>query len=132
MAPYNNLSDSLFKKCKIFKYNDLYKLAVGNFRFNLSLGNHPSKIRDMFRESNNFNRNLDDQLDKPRYSYLKENSPYSLISTWNNIHRSHRDWLKKSYKKGSKLINAPPKKIPISNNIELNKFRLNSFKKIFS
>ena len=83
----------------------------------------------MFRESNNFHRNLEYQLDKPQYSNLNDNSHYSLISTWNNIHRFNRDWLKESHKKRLNYYMYHTKN-PISNNIELKKFGLNSLKNL--
>ena len=97
--------------------------------FNLAMGNLPGVISEIFTRSEHFKRNLNFVPFNSKFTYLQKIPPNSLITTWNNIHRSHRDWVKETPLVKNKTINAPLTKLPNNNCVKLNRFRLAGFKK---
>ena len=128
LTHYNSHTDPLFKRYKILKFDDLVTISVGSFIFNVSMGNQPNTISEVFNKNVNFNRNLDFILERVPYSYLHKIVPYSQVKIWNQIHSGHRNWLKEKPEQVNKSLLAPPKKIPQVNNKALNNYRLNGFK----
>ena len=100
--------------------------------FNVALGAHPKNITNIFSKSGNFNRNLEFIQIKTTFKYLLKLVPASLISNWNSLPLSYRNWLKEQPEpKGKKNINLNPKRVMQGNNTKLNNFRLNGFKDVF-
>ena len=128
MSAYNAHSEPLFKKLKILKYEDLLLYNTGIFMFNVTLGTHPPSISEIFKKGVNFSRNLEFILPTVPFSYLQKIVPYRFIDTWNRLHRGHKDWAKEKPTNTNRKIGAPPRIIPTSNNLSLNKYRLNGFK----
>ena len=110
LAHYNSHTGPLFKKYKILKFDDLVTISVGSFMFNVSMGNQPNTISEVFNKNVNFNRNLDFILERVPYSYLHKIVPYSQVKIWNQIHSGHRNWLKEKPEQVMKSLLAPPKK----------------------
>ena len=126
---FNSHTDKLFNKYKILKYEDLVKLSKGLLMFKISLGLHPLNIINIFKRTNNFNRNLEFLLDLSPYKYLQKLIPTSLINNWNSLPMSFRNWLKEnpenSKSKGTGANNSS--KTDLVNNTNLFDFRIKGF-----
>ena len=128
LSKYNSHTEPLFKRFRILKFEDLYKVNCATFMFNLAMGTHPPTICELVRKSANFNRNLEFFVEKLPYSYLQKQAPHTMVLNWNNLNIAHRNWLKEDNRPVNKNINARPTGVQSGQNIKLNNFRLNGFK----
>ena len=129
LAKYNSHTDPLFKKYSVLKFEDLHKFNLSTFVFNVGLGRHPDTINNIFSKSSNFDRNLNYYLENLKYTYLKKQVPHTLVKNWNSLHLADRNWLREKPTPQNKNLSAAPAKVMPGNNYNLNKFRLNNFKK---
>ena len=112
-SQYNSHTEPIMKKLDLLTLRDLHCLNLATFVFKYKINSQPDCIMDMFNKIKYNNRSHIFTIEKQRYAYFKQQSPYLFLSNWNSTNIAHKN-----------LLNIKEKQL------STNKARLNAFKAV--
>ena len=90
---YNAHTEPILLKLGLLTLSDLHQLCLGTFAFQYRQKKHPTYIMDQLDKVKYNTRSHQFTIEKQKYAYFKNQTPYLLVNTWNNINIAHKNLL---------------------------------------